>query len=98
MQLTYLKMKFYSWMKYIINNSIEMFVESCYTTGGGTTGAACVFPFIFRDKLRNSCTWDDAESEKPWCSIRVDEEGYHIGNEGLWGYCSSYCPVESSKL
>ena len=73
------------------------YTESCYTTGGGTTGAACVFPFIFRGKLRNSCTWDDADSGKPWCSIRVDEHGHHIGEKGLWGYCSGACPIESSK-
>ena len=69
--------------------------ESCQTTSGRAVGVACVFPFIFRDKSRNSCIFEDSDSGEPWCSVQVDKEGYHIGNEGRWGYCASTCPMDS---
>ena len=57
-------------------------LESCHTTSGGAVGVACVFPFIFRDKSRNSCIFEDSDSGEAWCSVQVDKEGYHIGNKG----------------
>ena len=66
------------------------------TTSGAAVGEACVFPFIFRDKRRDSCILEDSDSGEPWCSVQVDKEGYHISKKGLWGYCASTCPMESS--
>ena len=44
---------------------------------------------------------NDVDDKKPWCSILVDENGKHIGNQNKWGYCASECPthlVESKSV
>ena len=70
---------------------------SCKTTGGGTTGAACKFPFIYKGKKYNGCALVDADHNKPWCSVRVNGNGEHIGGQGLWGHCSSSCTTDFSE-
>ena len=78
------------------NNNNGQLIE-CRTTGGGTTGALCALPFIYKNKKYNGCTLTDADNNKPWCSTRVDGNGKHIGGQGLWGHCSSRCKTDSSK-
>ena len=29
---------------------------------------------------------------RPWCSIKVDENGVHVIEKGKWGYCDLECP------
>merc|ERR1719312_625543 len=33
-----------------------------------TTGGSCLFPFIYKNKAYYSCTTDDSDDGKPWCS------------------------------
>ena len=40
---------------------------------------------------------NDVDDKKPWCSILVDENGKHIGNQNKWGYCASECPTHLVK-
>jgi len=70
----------------------------CRTTGGGTTGALCVIPFIYKGRKYNGCTLQDDHSGKPWCSVRVDGDGKHIGGQGLWGHCSSRCKTDANGV
>ena len=71
-------------------------LTSCKTTGGGTTGAQCAIPFIYKGKKYNGCTLTDADNNRAWCSVRVDGDGKHIGGQGLWGHCSSKCKIDQS--
>jgi len=71
---------------------------ACRTTGGGTTGALCVIPFIYKGKKYNGCTLQDDHQGKPWCSVRVDGDGKHIGGQGLWGHCNSKCKTDANGV
>jgi len=50
-----------------------------------TTGATCVFPFIFNGKTYTSCT--DVQDTMTWCSTKVNARNQHI--TGNWGYCTA---------
>ena len=82
----------------ILNFMYFFFLDlvACRTTGGGTTGALCVIPFIYKGKKYNGCTLQDDHQGKPWCSVRVDGDGKHIGGQGLWGHCNSKCKTDAS--
>ena len=75
-----------------------MHVGLCVTTGGISVGSQCVFPFVFRNKTYHSCSYANAKDALPWCSIRVDKDENHISGQGLWGHCSSECPIEPGIL
>ena len=68
------------------------------TPSGSLVKSPCVFPFDFRENTYYSCTTTAAKDGVPWCSIKVDNNGNHIGSKGLWGHCSSECPVEPGRL
>ena len=66
----------------------------------------CVFPFKLdlNNKTYHACTYDFSHvtGYKPWCSTKVDENGYHVKKnpDGTknWGVCleeesSSNCPI-----
>ena len=69
--------------------------DDCYTNGGPDPSAKCIFPFLFDGKVNVQCTYDgDVENKTvPWCSTKVDQFGFHIGNQGNWGYCGENCPL-----
>eukprot|EP00095_Tigriopus_kingsejongensis_P003417 maker-scaffold1126_size61158-snap-gene-0.12 protein:Tk03417 transcript:maker-scaffold1126_size61158-snap-gene-0.12-mRNA-1 annotation:"serine protease easter precursor" len=58
----------------------------CRTFAGFRPNRPCVFPFILKDKIYNTCTTDLDENEELWCSTRVDSSGNHVTGE--WGYCT----------
>jgi len=64
---------------------------SCTTNGGGDSGARCVFPFTYKEKVYRGCILVDADDGKPWCSTLTDNNGQHIGGQGKWGHCPSSC-------
>ena len=68
--------------------SIETF-SSCKTNGGASPNTSCVFPFKFDGKLHKVCR---NETDGYWCSTKVDSDGFHIGEQGNWGYCGENCP------
>ena len=55
-----------------------------------------MIPFIYKGKKYNGCTLQDDHQGKPWCSVRVDGDGKHIGGQGLWGHCNSKCKTDAS--
>ena len=67
-------------------------------------GEPCVFPFKLdlNNKTYHSCTYDFSHvtGYKPWCSTKVDANGYHIkknpdGSKN-WGTCledDTSCPI-----
>ena len=68
------------------------------TTGGSSVGSQCIFPFVFHNKTYHSCSFDKVEDGLPRCSVKVDEDANHIAGQGLWGHCSSECPIEPGIL
>merc|ERR1712215_616675 len=57
------------------------------------SGTTCVFPFIYKGRVHNSCTYAGGFN-KPWCSTRNDFWGRP--REGFWGDCdTATCSVES---
>jgi len=76
----------------------------CTTNGGGDSGARCVFPFTFKERVYRGCILVDADDGIPWCSTLTDSSGQHVGGQGKWGHCPSTCnkdidgsPVASSS-
>jgi len=56
-----------------------------------TSGAKCVFPFIYNGHVHRECTRDGGFST-PWCSTKTDAWGFHV--KGNYGDCTSTCHVE----
>merc|ERR1712110_61215 len=79
------------------NNNSEDLV-ACKTTDGGTPGALCVLPFMYKGKKYTGCTLKDSDNGQAWCSVRVDGDGKHIGGQGLWGHCNSKCPTDLNGI
>ena len=67
--------------------------DSCFTVDGPGTGNACIFPFTFNGITYSDCPWNENDGAF-WCSIKVDENGEHIGNQGKWGVCGLGCKIE----
>ena len=64
------------------------------TASTGSCGS-CIFPFIFGNRIHESCTTIDGDSQ-PWCSTKVDANGHHVDGGGNWEYCTdSSCPGTS---
>ena len=82
---------------YLTNQTLTEDLVACKTTDGGTPGALCVLPFIYKGKKYTGCTLKDSDNGQAWCSVRVDGDGKHIGGQGLWGHCNSKCPTDLSK-
>jgi len=59
------------------------------------SGDVCVFPFRYKGKVYNECTYEDSASA--WCALQVDANKDVITNR--WADCdtssSSRCPVET---
>ncbi|XP_054849700.1 fibronectin-like [Eublepharis macularius] len=43
----------------------------------------CVFPFIYKNRIFYTCTTEDTQSGKFWCSATGDYD-----NDGEWSYCA----------
>jgi len=65
--------------------------SGCTTNGGSDSGARCVFPFTYKDKVYSGCILVDADDGVPWCSTLTDQNGIHVGGQGKWGHCPSTC-------
>ena len=54
-------------------------------------GENCIFPFNFRGKKYNHCTYDHLKKGtgklEPWCATAIHSNGTVIKNN--WGYCDS---------
>ena len=75
--------------------------NQCLTTSDGPQkNQPCVFPFkLGQDLVYNECEWFDG-LDAPVCSTKVDENGFHVQEEGCqseectyWGYCGPNCPM-----
>jgi len=66
--------------------------EECRTIGGSRKNEKCIFPFIYKGKRYTKCLWSEGEP-LPWCSTKVSKHGFHVGNQGQWGYCDTICPI-----
>ena len=80
---------------------LHTFNKGCKTVEGGeVVGEDCIFPFKYfgyAGKLTTyyKCAWEDVQAkkvDKPWCSTKIDEDGFHVENH--WGVCENNCPVE----
>lgn len=57
-------------------------------------GRNCVFPFVFKGVVHNTCTKVDDPMNKPWCSTQVEvDTNQHISGE--WGHCVLNCPDDT---
>ena len=71
-------------------------LDGCRTTSDGPqVNTACVFPFIYKGKEHNECTFQKGD-ENPWCSTKVDGDGKHVGGQKQWGYCGKQCPIKGN--
>jgi len=69
-------------------------LSKCKTTPDGPqVEVPCVFPFIYKGKEYNECTFQKGDV-KAWCSTKVDGNGKHVGGQRQWGYCEKECPVQ----
>ena len=76
-------------------------VLGCKTTIGADPNTLCIFPFRYKGKTYDACTWKDADqtNNQAWCSTKVDNLGNHV--RGKWGDCGQGCPfpeIEDGKL
>ena len=77
-----------------------MFSE-CYTHGGAHPYARCNFPFKYKGKSFDTCTYFNSFDEnKAWCSTKKDKNDNHIFESGHWGYCkeNSSCPLPGRQV
>ena len=73
-------------------------LSKCKTTPDGPqVEAPCVFPFIYKGKEYNECTFQKGDV-KAWCSTKVDGNGKHVGGQRQWGYCEKECPVQGRVI
>ena len=63
----------------------------CITNSGPSSGKKCIFPFIYRGDTYTKCIRINGQSDRSWCSTKVDSNNRHIGGEGNWGYCDDNC-------
>ena len=57
------------------------------TDGGTLYPTACTFPFTYKGRTFNGCTFFDNYDDQPWCSVTVDHDGQHTLGQGSWGIC-----------
>ena len=63
------------------------FILDCRVKG---TSNACVFPFKYRGKIYNECTF--VESRNAWCAINVAPYTDVTNKYDLMGDCEEDCP------
>ena len=88
---------------FLINNIQLIFgmFSECYTHGGAHPYARCNFPFKYKGKSFDTCTYFNSFDEnKAWCSTKKDKNDNHIFESGHWGYCkeTSSCPLAGRYL
>ena len=73
--------------------SFQLVSSSSVSTLASTGSCGdCMFPFIFGDRIHESCTTFDGDTQ-PWCSTKVDS---NVSGGGHWEYCTdSSCPGTS---
>ena len=76
---------------------LHISADNCVTVAGPSTGMKCVLPFKFKGLTFNACTKYSDPNGKPWCSTKIDDNGYHVRGGGHFGYCSSDCLTEKGK-
>ena len=82
-------------------NSYSHLILACKAiegSGKNANGKPCIFPFIYFGKTHNKCTWNDAPTNKPWCSTMINNStGEHVEDNGHWGLCGEECPIEGKS-
>ena len=76
------------WLKVTNLYFLITFILDCNTIGGNNPNLPCIFPFKYEGFTYHKCS--QVQSDKPWCSTKVDENGTHV--KGNWGDCASNCP------
>ena len=73
-------------------------VLGCKTTIGADPNTLCIFPFRYKGKTYDACTWKDADqtNNQAWCSTKVDRFGKHVQEQGNWGNCGQGCQFSVS--
>ena len=66
----------------------------CITSSGPKPNVACVFPFIYKDKMYHRCI--SVDHNQPWCATKVNNDGSLAGAH--WGNCDTNCPREGKKI
>ena len=75
--------------------------SSCKTVSGSLIGKACHFPFKYKDREYNECTWEyaffdvefDNQNGRAWCGTREEVEW----TNREWGDCGDGCPIPGKK-
>ena len=76
----------------------EIEEEVCLTSSDSADPEKdCVFPFTLDNVTYVGCPLHPEEKTRRWCSTKTDENGVHIKNEGVWGYCTSGCKPQISS-
>ena len=52
-----------------------------------------MFPFRYNGVSYNTCTLQEADDNKPWCSTLVDDNNNHVPGGGHYGNCGRKCPM-----
>ena len=60
------------------------------------TSNACVFPFKYRSKIYNECTF--VESRNAWCAFNVAPYTDVTNKYDLMGDCEDNCPKAGKRL
>ena len=82
--------------------------SSCKTVSGSLIGKSCHFPFKYKDREYNDCTWEwafDGFDDDAWttAAMDVDRNGcawcgtreVEYGKD--WGDCGDGCPIPGKK-
>ena len=85
------------------NHTTNFPITECATLPGDTPGSdkPCVFPFIMKQGnvsvTHDGCTNYQDPDGKFWCSTKTDENHFHFGESGNWGYCPKYCRKDDGE-
>lgn len=76
------------------DNNFAFLAGECLTN----QGHRCVFPFKYNGVAHDGCIqkWTDT---KPWCAIKVDQDGSYVKARDSWDYCdTSVCSMTTKDL
>ena len=59
-------------------------------------GCICKFPFTFNGVTHDACTMHGSSDGKPWCSLKVDDEGQHVEGIATKFSCGKDCPINEN--